>query len=99
MRCSDPPGWSVEGASWRPSGHPHGGSYARDNWGFDGEAQFLASRGYAVLKPNYRASPGYEWMFADDDHWDFVKMSQDITDASKAMIASGLVDPQPPSAN
>ncbi len=33
-------------------------------------------------------------MFADDDHWDFVKMSQDITDASKAMIASGLVDPR-----
>ncbi len=71
---------------------PHGGPWLRDNWGYDGEAQFLANRGYAVLKPNYRASPGYEWMFAEDDHWDFVKMSQDITDASKAMIASGLVD-------
>jgi dipeptidyl aminopeptidase/acylaminoacyl peptidase len=72
---------------------PHGGPWVRDEWGFDTEAQFLASRGYAVLKPNYRASPGYEWMFAEDDHWDFVKMSQDVTDASKAMIASGLVDP------
>lgn len=72
---------------------PHGGPWVRDHWGFDGEAQFLASRGYAVLKPNYRASPGYEWQFAAGDHWDFVKMSQDVTDATKAMIASGLVDP------
>jgi acetyl esterase/lipase len=72
---------------------PHGGPFVRDNWGYDGEAQFLASRGYAVLKPNYRASPGYEWQFAEADHWDFVKMSQDVTDATKAMIASGLIDP------
>ncbi|HEY1764352.1 MAG TPA: prolyl oligopeptidase family serine peptidase [Opitutaceae bacterium] len=72
---------------------PHGGPWVRDSWGFDGEAQFLASRGYAVLKPNYRASPGYEWQFAGDDHWDFAKMSHDVTDATKAMVASGLVDP------
>jgi acetyl esterase/lipase len=72
---------------------PHGGPWARDNWGFDGEAQFLASRGYAVLKPNYRGSLGYYWMFPEHDDWEFVKMSHDVTDATKAMIASGLVDP------
>jgi dienelactone hydrolase len=72
---------------------PHGGPYARDHWGFDGEAQFLASRGYAVLKPNYRASPGSDWQFPESDQWDFVKMSHDVTDATKAMIATGLVDP------
>ncbi|HEY4989513.1 MAG TPA: prolyl oligopeptidase family serine peptidase, partial [Opitutaceae bacterium] len=72
---------------------PHGGPFVRDNWGFDGEAQFLASRGYAVLKPNYRASPGYQWMFPGKDRWDFVKMSHDVTDATRAMITSGLVDP------
>jgi acetyl esterase/lipase len=72
---------------------PHGGPWARDYWGFDPEAQFLASRGYAVLKPNYRASPGYTWMFPVNDQWDFVKMSLDVTDATRAMIASGLVDP------
>ncbi len=71
---------------------PHGGPWVRDNWGFDSEAQFLASRGYAVLKPNYRASPGYAWMFPERDQWDFVKMSHDVTDATKALIASGLVD-------
>ena len=71
---------------------PHGGPWARDNWGFDPEAQFLASRGYAVLKPNYRASPGCTWMFPEKDQWDFVKMSYDVTDATKALIATGLVD-------
>ena len=72
---------------------PHGGPFVRDNWGFDGEAQFLASRGYAVLKPNYRGSPGYDWMFPETDQWDFVKMSHDVVDATRAMLESGLVDP------
>ncbi|HXQ80708.1 MAG TPA: prolyl oligopeptidase family serine peptidase [Opitutaceae bacterium] len=71
---------------------PHGGPWARDNWGFDPEAQFLASRGYAVLKPNYRASPGYAWMFPGGDQWEFVKMSHDVTDATRALLATGLVD-------
>jgi dipeptidyl aminopeptidase/acylaminoacyl peptidase len=30
----------------------HGGPWARDEWGFDGAAQFLANRGYAVLQVN-----------------------------------------------
>jgi acetyl esterase/lipase len=71
---------------------PHGGPWVRDSWGFDGEAQFLASRGYAVLKPNYRGSTGYGWMFPEDDRFDFLKMQEDVTDATKAMIASGLID-------
>ena len=73
---------------------PHGGPFARESWGFDGEAQLLASRGYAVVKPNYRASPGYQWKFPEDDLWDFVKMSHDVTDVTKAVIATGLVDPE-----
>ena len=72
---------------------PHGGPFVRENWGFDGEAQFLASRGYAVLKPNYRGSPGYDWMFPESDRWDFVKMSHDVVDATKAMLATGVIDP------
>jgi dienelactone hydrolase len=71
---------------------PHGGPWARDGWGFDGEAQFLASRGYAVLKPNYRGSNGYNWMFPYEDRYDFRKMHDDVTDATKTMIASGLID-------
>jgi dipeptidyl aminopeptidase/acylaminoacyl peptidase len=71
---------------------PHGGPWARDGWGFNGEVQFLASRGYAVLQPNYRGSNGCCWMFPEEDRWDFVKMHDDVTDATKAMAASGLVD-------
>jgi len=71
---------------------PHGGPWGRDGWSFDGEAQFLASRGYAVLKPNYRGSNGYNWMFPDGDKYDFRKMHDDVTDATKTMVASGLID-------
>ena len=38
---------------------PHGGPSSRDFWGFNWLAQFFASRGYAVLQPNYRGSSGY----------------------------------------
>lgn len=38
---------------------PHGGPSARDEWGFDWLAQFLAHEGYAVIQPNYRGSSGY----------------------------------------
>lgn len=71
---------------------PHDGPLARDTWGFNGEVQFLASRGYAVLQPNYRGSPGYSWMFPESDDWDYAKMSDDVTDATKMLVSSGLVD-------
>jgi acetyl esterase/lipase len=73
---------------------PHGGPWLRENWGYDPEAQFLASRGYAVLKPNYRGSLGYDWMFPAPDLADFLKMHHDVTDATKAVIGMGLVDPR-----
>lgn len=38
-----------------PHGGPHGPS---DHWFFDTDAQFLASRGYAVLQVNFRGSGG-----------------------------------------
>lgn len=72
---------------------PHGGPWVRDTWGFDSEVQFLASRGYAVLQPNYRGSTGYSWMFPYEDDWAFRKMHDDVTDATKAAIKTGRVDP------
>jgi dienelactone hydrolase len=71
---------------------PHGGPWVRDSWGFDAEAQFLASRGYAVLQPNYRGSTGYDWMFPEEDRYEFRKMHDDVTDATKALLAAGFVD-------
>lgn len=39
--------------------NPHGGPWARDSWGYNMEAQLLASQGYAVLQLNFRGSSGY----------------------------------------
>lgn len=39
--------------------NPHGGSWHRDYWGYNSEAQFLANRGYAVLQMNFRGSTEY----------------------------------------
>lgn len=69
----------------------HGGPWVRDQWGYDGQVQFFAHHGYAVLQPNYRGSTGSVGRFPDDDEYDFVKMHNDVTDAVKAVAASGLV--------
>lgn len=71
---------------------PHQYQEARDTWQFDATTQFLASRGYAVLQPNYRGSAGYGWMFPLEDEWDFAKMQEDVADATKTLAGSGLVD-------
>ena len=71
---------------------PPSWSSGRSTWGFSPEAQFFASRGYAVLQPNHRGSSGYRGMFPTEDEWDFKKMYEDVADATKALIASGLVD-------
>jgi pimeloyl-ACP methyl ester carboxylesterase len=71
---------------------PCNGLRMRNTWGFVSIVQFLASRGYAVLQPNLRGSPGYDWMFPLEDQWAFGKMSDDVADATRTMIASGKVD-------
>jgi dienelactone hydrolase len=71
---------------------PHGGPWVRDYWGYNGESEFLASRGYAVLRPSYRGTLGCGWMFPEEDEYDFRKMHDDVTDATKALVATGLVD-------
>ena len=72
---------------------PHGGPWARDSFGYDTNAQFLANRGYAVLQPNFRASTGYgkEFLNAGNGEWGR-KMQDDITWGVKALVASGIVD-------
>jgi dipeptidyl aminopeptidase/acylaminoacyl peptidase len=71
---------------------PPGYLATRNSWGYSTEAQFFASRGYAVLQPNVRASEGFTGMFPVEDEWDFRKMYEDVADATKAMVSSGLVD-------
>lgn len=70
----------------------HGGPFVRDTWGYDAQVQFLASRGYAVLQPNYRGSTGTTWMFTDEELWDFRAMHDDVTAATQALLKTGLID-------
>ena len=75
--------------------NPHGGPWARDTWGYDGYAQFLANRGYAVLQPNFRGSTGYgkKFLNAGNNEWG-QKMQDDITWGIKHLVDQGVVDPK-----
>ena len=74
---------------------PHGGPWGRDSWGFNGLAQFLANRGYAVLQPNFRGSTGYgkKFLNAGNKQWGD-KMQDDVTWGVKHLIAQGIADPK-----
>lgn len=71
---------------------PHGGPWTRSTWGFNAEAQLLASRGYAVLQPNYRSSTGYDWMFTPYNRADMLLMHDDVTRAVRTLMKTGVVD-------
>lgn len=73
--------------------NPHGGPWGRDNWGYDGNAQFLANRGYAVLQMNFRGSTGYGKKFLDagNGQWGDL-MQDDITWGVKHLVEKGIVD-------
>lgn len=74
--------------------YPHGGPFGRDSWNFNRDAQFLASRGYAVLQVNYRGSPGYgEDFFEKGQRHIGRELQDDITDGTQWAIAQGVADP------
>ena len=69
----------------------HGGPWGRDTYGYDGTAQWLANRGYAVLSPNFRASTGFGKKFtsAGDLQWGR-KMQDDLDDAVAWAVGRGV---------
>jgi len=73
----------------------HGGPAARDTLAFDWWASFLASRGYAVVQPNYRGSSGYgrAWQEAGYRQWGQL-MQDDVEDAVHALVRAGMADPE-----
>ncbi len=73
---------------------PHGGPASRDGLGFDWMAQFLASRGYGVIQPNFRGSTGYGKAFeqAGRGQWGGL-MQDDLVDAARFLTGQGLADP------
>jgi dipeptidyl aminopeptidase/acylaminoacyl peptidase len=74
----------------------HGGPWVRGGeWEWDPEAQFLASRGYAVLEPEFRGSSGFGSTLyrAGWKQWG-LKMQDDITDGTRWAIDNGYADPK-----
>jgi dipeptidyl aminopeptidase/acylaminoacyl peptidase len=72
----------------------HGGPFVRGaSWGWNPQTQFLATRGYAVLEPEFRGSTGLgEAHFrAGWKQWG-LKMQDDIADGAKWAVAQGIAD-------
>lgn len=91
-----PKGYTMENAKNLPVVvNPHGGPWARDSWGYNPEVQFLASRGYAVLQMNFRASTGYGRKFTELGYKQWGQtMQNDITDGVEWLIKKGIADPK-----
>jgi cephalosporin-C deacetylase-like acetyl esterase len=74
---------------------PHGGPEFQDDTSFDFVAQFLASRGYAVLQPQFRGSTGFGVAHRKAGYRQWGKLMQDdVTDGVRAMIDQGIADPK-----
>ena len=73
---------------------PHGGPGSRDFLVFNWWAQFLATRGYAVLQPQFRGSSGFGTAHreAGQRQWGGL-MQDDVSDSVKHMISTGVADP------
>jgi dipeptidyl aminopeptidase/acylaminoacyl peptidase len=73
----------------------HGGPWARDTWGYNPYAQWLANRGYAVMQVNFRGSTGYgkKFLNAGNKQWGKA-MHTDLLDAVDWTVKKGWVDPK-----
>jgi len=104
MRYPARDGMSIPAYLTLPPGRPakdlplvvlvHGGPYLRgETWHFDREAQFLASRGYAVLQPDFRGSLDYGWKHyaAGLKQWGLA-MQDDLNDGVEALVKQGIVN-------
>ena len=73
---------------------PHGGPAARDEWGFDWLVQFFATRGYAVLQPNFRGSAGYgDAWFQKNGFQSWRTAIGDVDDGGRWLLSQGIAAP------
>lgn len=72
---------------------PHGGPSGREFDGFDYWTAYFTSRGYAVLRPNFRGSSGYGFSFSESQmqNWGMA-MQDDVVDGTQWMIDQGYAD-------
>ena len=73
---------------------PHGEQTSHDVSSFDYQVQFLASRGYGVLQPQFRGSSGYGAAFetAGYQQWGLA-MQDDVTDGTRWLVEQKYADP------
>lgn len=88
-----PAGWKEGDAAAPAIVHPHGGPWARDyvQWDASGWVALLTSRGYAVLRPQYRGSSGLgrDLWIAGDREWG-QRMSDDNDDGAAWLVSQGF---------
>jgi dipeptidyl aminopeptidase/acylaminoacyl peptidase len=71
----------------------HGGPWSRDSYGYRGDHQWLADRGYAVLSVNYRGSTGFGKKFvAASIKQHAGKMHDDLIDMVEWAITEGIAE-------
>lgn len=75
---------------------PHGGPWNHARPEYNGIAQFLAHRGYAVFEPNFRGSTGHGIAYTLAPNGDFGngRVQRDIVEGTRHLLASGIGDPQ-----
>ena len=74
----------------------HGGPWVPGySWSWDAEAQFFASRGYAVIQPNFRGTlgMGLKHLLASFKQWGLA-MQDDMTDTALWAVKQGIADPK-----
>ena len=74
----------------------HGGPWVRGaSWQWQAPVQFLASRGYAVLQPEFRGSTGFgqKHFRAGFKQWGLA-MQDDLADGARWAVAQGMADPK-----
>lgn len=73
---------------------PHGGPHHRAGLGAGFDDQVLASKGYAIFKPNFRGSTGYGLAFLNANRGDLGGGDmRDILTGVDFLIEDGLADP------
>lgn len=87
-----PPG--VDAARAPIIAHVHGGPINHFRAGYDGTAQFLASRGYVVFQSNFRGSTGHgrAYTFASNGDYGNGRVQQDIVEGVRWLLAQGIGD-------
>src|SRR5690554_404742 len=90
-----PAGWAESDGPLPAIVHPHGRPWARDwaGWDRSGWVPFLTSRGYAVLRPQYRGSAGLgrDLWIAGDAEWG-QKMQDDKDDGAAWLVSQSIAD-------